>query len=387
MAITFPSSPSPGDIFTSNGKSWQYVNGKWESYGETVAPDVFAVDAANDVVNVYGSLSAGASASIAGDLAVDTNTLVVDSTNNSVGIGTTTPTSPLHIKADSFDMLSLDRTDNANVDQQVVLTPTYSGSGNTAFAIKIGSEIMRVTEEGRVGIGTTAPSSPLNVVHTNLSAEPYSAIVAKNTSSTGTAFTGFTADSVYQSHYRYALNGSLKWQTRVGAGNGTDDFRIYSWTAGTDVMIADSGGRVRTPIQTSWRVGLSSNTTYSAGSNTVLWNQTSGNDCHITNCTLASGRITVPATGTYVVALLLRTESTTGGNATGVYLRKNGTIFTRWYQTTDTVSNFHHYGPLITTVKASANDYFDVVYIPSNSSSVLSSAANTVCHFSGYLLG
>ena len=73
MAITFPSSPSPGDIFTSNGKSWQYVNGKWESYGATVAPDVFAVDAANDVVNVYGSLVTGASASVGGHVVPDTN--------------------------------------------------------------------------------------------------------------------------------------------------------------------------------------------------------------------------------------------------------------------------------------------------------------------------
>jgi hypothetical protein len=93
----------------------------------------------------------------------DNQVLSIDSTNERVGISTTTPSSPLHIKADSFDMLSLDRTDNANVDQQVILTPTYSGSGNTAFAIKIGGEIMRVTEAGNVGIGDTTPSYTLDV--------------------------------------------------------------------------------------------------------------------------------------------------------------------------------------------------------------------------------
>jgi|DEB0MinimDraft_10_1074344.scaffolds.fasta_scaffold77055_1 hypothetical protein len=89
--------------------------------------------------------------------------LHIDDANERVGVGTTTPSSPLHIKADSFDMLSLDRTDNANVDQQVILTPTYSGSGNTAFAIKIGGEIMRVTEAGNVGINDTTPSYTLDV--------------------------------------------------------------------------------------------------------------------------------------------------------------------------------------------------------------------------------
>ena len=89
--------------------------------------------------------------------------LHIDDANERVGIGTAGPTSPLHIKADSFDMLALDRTDNANVDQQVILTPTYSGSGNTAFAIKIGSEIRRVTEAGNVGINDTTPSYTLDV--------------------------------------------------------------------------------------------------------------------------------------------------------------------------------------------------------------------------------
>lgn len=116
-----------------------------------------------DITSDGTSLSLPPISSVSGDFTVDTNTLHVDSTNNRVGIGTTTPTSPLHIKADSFDMLALDRTDNANVDQQVILTPTYSGAGNTAFAIKIGSEIMRVTEEGNVGIGTTSPATTLDV--------------------------------------------------------------------------------------------------------------------------------------------------------------------------------------------------------------------------------
>lgn len=82
----------------------------------------------------------------------------IDASGN-VGIGTTSPANPLHIKEDSYGLLSLDRTANANVDQQVVLAPTWNGANNTALDFNIGSTIMRLTEAGNVGIGTTSPAS------------------------------------------------------------------------------------------------------------------------------------------------------------------------------------------------------------------------------------
>jgi len=43
MAIDFPDSPSNNDIYTVNGKRWIYSNGKWSIYGST-APDATASD-------------------------------------------------------------------------------------------------------------------------------------------------------------------------------------------------------------------------------------------------------------------------------------------------------------------------------------------------------
>jgi hypothetical protein len=51
---------------------------------------------------INGPLTVAASATITGDLTVDTSTLKVDSTNNRVGIGTATPGYPLQVVGNAF---------------------------------------------------------------------------------------------------------------------------------------------------------------------------------------------------------------------------------------------------------------------------------------------
>ena len=50
-----------------------------------------------DVFSVFNNTIDG-NFTVGGDLTVDTNTLVVDSTNNRVGVGTASPAQPLHFK-------------------------------------------------------------------------------------------------------------------------------------------------------------------------------------------------------------------------------------------------------------------------------------------------
>ena len=115
--------------------------------------------------------------------------------------------------------------------------PVLMRSGSTYRIIPTGNN--------GVGIGTDDPNTRLDVVHSNLPAEPYTGINVTNTSTSGAFYTGVTADAVGQTHYRYKINGALKWQTRVGYGNGTDIFQIYSWTQGTDILsITGSNGYV-----------------------------------------------------------------------------------------------------------------------------------------------
>ena len=94
------------------------------------------------------------------ELNVDSNTLVVDSTNDRVGIGTTSPDNVLHIKADapiiklednqaggSYHQLS-----NSNSDGTLVMYAdaggTKSSTANMRFSVS-GSEAMRITSDGR----------------------------------------------------------------------------------------------------------------------------------------------------------------------------------------------------------------------------------------------
>ena len=82
----------------------------------------------------------------------------------------------------------------------------------------------------------------VDIDHSNIGAEPYSGLIVKNTASSGDMLGGVTVDAANQSHYRYMLGGTLKWQTRVGSGNGTDDFRLYSWTTASDILVAKPTG-------------------------------------------------------------------------------------------------------------------------------------------------
>ena len=85
-AINFPDSPSNGDTHVVDGVTYTYNSAetKWKT---TINSNAFLPLSGG---TVSGNLS------VSGDVTVDTDTLYVDSTNNRVGVGTSSPFDTLH---------------------------------------------------------------------------------------------------------------------------------------------------------------------------------------------------------------------------------------------------------------------------------------------------
>ncbi len=122
------------------------------------------------------------SLTVAGDLTVDTNTLKVDSSNNRVGINTTSPDAMLQVQngditvgwADNFIGAQFQTGSDFRLGMKFgtvnrttkIVAETSDNNGEITFETN-GSERMRVDSSGNVGIGTSSPVSQLTLAKTN----------------------------------------------------------------------------------------------------------------------------------------------------------------------------------------------------------------------------
>jgi hypothetical protein len=136
---------------------------------------------AKDISKIITDADFSGTLDVTGDLTVDTNTLHVDSSNNRVGIGTTSPAKPLHINSATDEILRLETSDNqtGNIYQAIhdasgelarigmfdssrILRINNMQSDGEVGIYTNNTERMRITSGGNVGIGVS-PSFNLHV--------------------------------------------------------------------------------------------------------------------------------------------------------------------------------------------------------------------------------
>lgn len=163
---------------------------------------------------------------------------------NNVGIGTTSPSAPLHINtsADAGIVLSSSAgayTSYLNMNSAGGGASVIRGLGGTPFVIEVGgSERMRITSGGNVGIGSTSPAYRLDVSASSIIRGTL-AIDNNGTDNTLTEYIRFERNSQGSSNYFNSIYSS------TGSGANFMQFRLSN-TSGTQgtVMTLNGYGQV-----------------------------------------------------------------------------------------------------------------------------------------------
>ena len=233
-----------------------------------------------------------ASAVVTGDLTVDSSTLKVDSTNNRVGIGTATPSQPLHVKLDQ-NAYTYSRIDNQNASSGAYAALMLSASGNS-WGIGVGSTAansnaldffldagganslkMRLDSSGNLALGTTsADTTTLRLVPTNTDTVQrplhigYNGAMSSGVTGTYISFGNSTPSTLQLARIAsYYEGGTYSGSLRFYTNSGTDGANP------TERLRVDSSGNVGIGVTPSaWLSSLSAlqvkgvNGIYGAGS-------------------------------------------------------------------------------------------------------------------------
>jgi hypothetical protein len=167
------------------------------SYNNTTGEFTYTPPNLSSYIDGTGSANKIAFWTDADTLSNDTN-LHWDAVNDRLGIGTTSPSNPLHVYNATVDTVAKFESGDASVaisleasDNTAVLTTSGTdflvkndGSGNLRF-FNNNSERMRVDSNGNVGIGTTSPSVSLDINDTDAIKIPNGTTVQRPTAAAG----------------------------------------------------------------------------------------------------------------------------------------------------------------------------------------------------------
>jgi len=200
-----------------------------------------SVDASQTQITSVGTL---ADLTVSGDLTVDTNTFYVDSTNNRIGIGTTSPNaSSVHVDGggqnsalflysnDTDTFITISDDDGAAEIRTKDGGALQFSTGGTTNTLADSTTAMYINSSQNVGIGTTSPNQLLHLENSTLAADDARIRVVSGTSGEASIIFG---DSDYGSRGRFVYD------------NATDSLQFWGAdsTTSAERMRIDSSGNV-----------------------------------------------------------------------------------------------------------------------------------------------
>lgn len=253
-----PASASFGGVLTAGTQT--YAGNKTSNGSLTIAAasgnvlvvdtDVLVVDATNNRVGINNASPAAAlditgAGLISGDLTVDTTTLKVDSTNNRVGIGTASPSIRFHVVGSSMATgLGLVHSTNPTGDFEDALEGRASMTANDPGVTMMGAVY---------GMAETSGNTAMTVGTSGVQGESYigssgnfgravgvGGYCDQSGSGTITTMASFYANTNTRASGTVTNNVGLYLEDQAGVG--TNNFQIYS--ANTNPFVVLTNGRV-----------------------------------------------------------------------------------------------------------------------------------------------
>lgn len=227
------------------------------------------------------------------DLKTNSTTRATISTGGNVGIGTTSPNFPLDVKSATIDTVANFESGDASVavnfvasdnSMQIATSGTdgllkNNGAGSLRF-FNNGSERVRITSAGNVGIGTTSPVPKLHVYQNDAEVDTMAGVTIEQ-NGTGDSALSFLLTGVKRwrlgidnndgDKFKISDSTNLSASNRftidtsgnIGIGETNIDARLHITTASSGLV----NQKFESAASAAWRLGIPASQTYFAFDN------------------------------------------------------------------------------------------------------------------------
>jgi hypothetical protein len=218
-AGNFNNIAASGVILTSSGSQSQ------PSVSFVNDPDTGLYNSGANSLSFSTSGTARIAIDASGNVNIDSNTLYVDAVNNRVGVGTSSPGVALHVDGDI-------RCDGIYGETDTNTSIQFPGSDVITFN-EGGVEAARIDSSGRLGIGTTSPSTSLHLLGANTAARGQLSVVGNSADPRVTLY----RDSTFLGHFAADTTNGLAISTE-------STYPIRFTPGGVEKARIDSSGRL-----------------------------------------------------------------------------------------------------------------------------------------------